>query len=76
MGANPGVKVGHMLTVIRPRGRVEVRWTKKKNLGFYVQKAGAVEVVNVKAEVSAARIVTSGLIDSVLAKGKKAVIGF
>lgn len=59
MGANRGVKVGDMFSVIRPRGRVETRWTKKKNLGFYVQEVGAVEVVDVKAEVSVARIVTS-----------------
>jgi len=59
MGANRGVKVGDLFAVIRPRGRVETRWTKKRNLGFYVQEVGAVEVVNVKAEVSVARVVTS-----------------
>lgn len=59
MGANKGVKVGDMFSVIRPRGRVETRWTDKKNLGFYIQEIGAVEVVNVKAEVSVARIVSS-----------------
>lgn len=59
MGANRGVKVGDLFSVIRPRGRVETRWTKKKNLGFYVQEVGAVEIVNVKAEVSVARVVSS-----------------
>lgn len=59
MGASSGVKVGDMLSVIRPRGRVETRWTNKRNLGFYVQEVGAVEVVNVKADVSVARIVSS-----------------
>jgi len=59
MGANRGVKVGDMFSVIRPRGRVVTRWTKKNNLGFYVQEVGAVEVVNVKAEVSVARVVSS-----------------
>jgi len=59
MGANRGVKVGDMFSVIRPRGQVETRWTKKKNLGFYVQEVGAIEVVNVKAEISVARITTS-----------------
>lgn len=59
MGANRGVKVGDMFSVIRPRGRVQTRWTRKRNLGFYVQEVGAVEVVNVKAEVSVARVVTS-----------------
>ncbi len=59
MGTNRGVKVGDMFSVIRPRGRVETRWTKKNNLGFYVQEVGAVEVINVKAEVSVARVVSS-----------------
>ncbi len=59
MGANKGVKVGDLMSVIRPRGRVETRWTKKKNLGFYVQEIGAVEVVNVKSETSVVRVVSS-----------------
>ena len=59
MGANRGVKVGDMFSVIRPRGRVETRWSKKNNLGFYVQEVGAVEVIAVKNEVSVARVVTS-----------------
>lgn len=59
MGTNRGVKVGDMFSVIRPRGRVETRWTKKNNLGFYVQEVGAVEIINVKAEVSVARVVSS-----------------
>ena len=59
MGADKGVKVGDMMSVIRPRGRVETRWTKKKNLGFYVQEIGAVEIVNVKSATSVGRVVTS-----------------
>jgi hypothetical protein len=59
MGTNRGVKVGDVFSVIRPRGKVETRWSKKRNLGFYVQEVGAVEVVNVKAEVSVARVVSS-----------------
>ena len=59
MGTNRGVKVGDMFSVIRPRGKVKTRWTRKNNLGFYVQEIGAVEVVNVKAEVSVARVVSS-----------------
>jgi hypothetical protein len=58
-GASQGVKVGDMFAVIRPRGRVETRWTKKNNLGFYVQEVGALEVVSVKSEVSVARVKTS-----------------
>lgn len=59
MGVNKGVKVGDMMSVIRPRGKVETRWTKKKNLGFYVQEIGAVEIVNVKSETSVGRVVSS-----------------
>lgn len=59
VGSSKGVKVGDMFAVVRPRGRVETRWTKKDNLGFYVQEVGAVEVVSVKSEVSVARVKTS-----------------
>lgn len=59
MGSSKGVKVGDMMTVVRPRGRVETRWTKKDDLGFYVQEVGAVEVIRVKADVSVARVKTS-----------------
>lgn len=59
LGANSGAKVGDVFSVIRPRGRVETRWTKKGNLGFYVQEVGAVEVVKVKNEVAIAIVKTS-----------------
>jgi hypothetical protein len=59
LGANKNIQVGDMFTVIRPRGRVETRWTKKDNLGFYVQEVGALEVVRVKNEVAVARVKTS-----------------
>jgi hypothetical protein len=59
LGANKNVQVGDMFTVIRPRGRVETRWTKKDNLGFYVQEVGALEIVRVKNEVAVARVKTS-----------------
>jgi hypothetical protein len=59
MGSNRGVNVGDVFTVIRPRGRVKTRWTRKDGLGFYVQEVGAVEVVKVNAEVSAVRVKTS-----------------
>lgn len=58
-GANKGVKAGDMMSVVRPRGKVDTKWTDKGNLGFYVQEVGAVEVIRVKAEVSVARITTS-----------------
>ena len=59
MGTNRGVKIGDMFSVIRPRGAVETRWTRKNNLGFYVQEVGAVEIIDIKAEVSVARVVSS-----------------
>lgn len=59
MGANKGVKVGDTMAVIRPRGKVKTPWSDKKNLGFYVQEVGAVEVVDVKAEVSVVKVVSS-----------------
>jgi hypothetical protein len=58
-GANRGVKVGDMFSVIRPRGQVQTHWSRKKNLGFYVQEVGAVEVIKVKNEVSVVRVKNS-----------------
>jgi len=55
-GASRGAKVGDVFSVIRPRGQVETRWTRKKNLGFYVQEVGAVEIVSVRNDVSVARV--------------------
>lgn len=59
MGSDKGVHVGDMFSVIRPRGEVNSKWTRKDNLGFYVQELGALEVVSVKANVSAVRVKTS-----------------
>ncbi|MEP6849107.1 MAG: hypothetical protein ABI999_09650 [Acidobacteriota bacterium] len=59
VGADKGVHVGDMFSVVRPKGQVDTKWTKKGRLGFFVQEVGAVEVVAVKANVSAARIHTS-----------------
>lgn len=59
MGTNKGVNVGDIFAVVRPRGQVESRWTKKGDIGFYVQEVGAIEVVRVKNEVSVARVKAS-----------------
>lgn len=56
VGANRGVNVGDMLSVVRPRGQVKTRWTRKGDLGFYVQEVGSLEVIRVKNEVSVARV--------------------
>jgi hypothetical protein len=58
-GTNKGVQVGDLFSVIRPRGEVESRWTRKDRLGFYVQELGVLEVVRVKSEVSWARVKSS-----------------
>ena len=52
-------QVGEMLSVIRPKGRVETRWTKKNNLGFFVQELGVVEIVKVKNGISIAMVKNS-----------------
>ncbi len=64
MGSNKGVQVGDMMSVVRPRGQVKTRWTKKNGLGFYVQEVGSLEVIRVKSNVSVARVKTS--CDSIL----------
>ena len=59
MGNDKGVNVGDMFAVVRPRGAVKSKWTKKGDIGFYVQEVGALEVIDVKREVSVARVKTS-----------------
>ena len=59
MGQNKGVNVGDIFAVVRPRAQVKSKWSSKRDLGFYVQEVGAVEVVKVNAEVSVARVKTS-----------------
>ena len=59
MGATKGVNVGDTFAVVRPRGKTSTPWTKKHDLGFFVQEIGALEVVSVKRDISVARIKTS-----------------
>ncbi len=59
MGQNKGVHVGDVFAVVRPRATVKSKWSRKTDLGFYVQEVGAVEIVKVNAEVSVARVKTS-----------------
>jgi hypothetical protein len=58
-GRNKNVNVGDTYAVVRPRGEVNSKWTNKNYLGFFVQEVGALEVVNVKDEVSVAIVKTS-----------------
>jgi len=53
------VNVGDVLAVVRPRGKVSSKFSKKGNLGFYVQEVGAVEIVRVKSDHAIAKIKTS-----------------
>lgn len=59
MGANKGVSVGDVFSVVRPRAKVKSHWSHKDDLGFYVQEVGALEVVRVKSDVSVARVRSS-----------------
>lgn len=59
MGRDKGVSVGDRFSVVRPRGAVKSQWSKKTDLGFLVQEVGALEVVNVKDNVSVARVKVS-----------------
>lgn len=56
VGAVDGVKKGDMFSVIRPRGKVKTKWSKKKGLGVFVQELGAVEVIKVMRDVSVAMV--------------------
>jgi hypothetical protein len=58
-GENKGLKQGDILSVFRPRGKVSSKFSKKGNLGFYVQEVGALELIRVKNETSIARVKTS-----------------
>jgi hypothetical protein len=58
-GADKGVQPGDMYSVIRPKGQVSTRWSKKDDLGFYVQELGVVEVVRVKSNFSVVRVKNS-----------------
>jgi hypothetical protein len=58
-GANQGMKVGDEFTVMRPRGKFSSKFSKKGNLGIYVQEVGGVEIINVKNDVSVAVVKSS-----------------
>lgn len=56
MGSDKGVNVGDNFAVVRPRGAVKSPWSRKDNIGFYVQEVGSLEVLKVKQNVSAVRV--------------------
>ena len=51
-GANQDVKTGDRFSVIRPRGKMTSPFSKKGDLGKYVQELGVVRIVNVKEQVA------------------------
>lgn len=59
VGAAGGVNVGDKFAVIRPKGEVSSKWSKKKDLGFYVQEIGTVEVVGLRQNAAIVRVKTS-----------------
>jgi hypothetical protein len=59
MGRDKGVKIGDMFAVVRPRGAVKSKWSKKSDIGFYVQEVGALEVIDVKQTVAVTRVKAS-----------------
>ena len=59
LGSGSGAKVGDMFSVVRPRGQVNTKWTKKDRLGMYVQEVGSLEVVRLKGDHVVARVHTS-----------------
>lgn len=59
MGRDKGVTVGDVFAVVRPRGAVKSKWSRKGDLGFFVQEVGALEVVKVKQDMSAVRVKVS-----------------
>ena len=59
-GSQQGVRVGQTFSVVRPRGRVTSKFTRKKGyLGVYVRELGQLRVVEVKERVSVAYVETS-----------------
>jgi hypothetical protein len=58
-GASQGMKVGDQFSVMRPRGRFSSKFSKKGNLGIYVQEVGGVEIIKVRADVSVGVVKTS-----------------
>ena len=58
-GHHQGAKLGDVFAVVRPRGQMKSEWSHKSDLGFYVQEVGALQIVDVKNDVSVARITSS-----------------
>jgi hypothetical protein len=55
-GSSKGVKVGDMYSIIRPKGKAHSSFSSKGDLGTYIQELGYAEVIDVRTDVSVARI--------------------
>jgi hypothetical protein len=59
-GAQQGVRLGQTFSVLRPRGKLTSKFTRKKGyLGVYVRELGQLRVVEIKERVSVAVVETS-----------------
>lgn len=59
-GAQAGVKVGQEYSVVRPRGQVSSKFSRKSgSLGVYTQEIGTLRVVRVRERVSVAEVTLS-----------------
>jgi hypothetical protein len=59
-GSKQGVRVGQTFSVVRPRGKLRSKFTRKSGyLGVYVRELGQLRVVEVKERVSVAFVETS-----------------
>jgi hypothetical protein len=59
-GSQQGVRVGQTFSVVRPRGKLTSKFTKKRGyLGVYVRELGQLRVIEVKERVSVALVEAS-----------------
>src|SRR5690606_16250525 len=58
-GSSKGARVGDVYSEVRPRGRVDTKWSRKGSLGVYAQEVGAVEGIKANPDFSVVRVKTS-----------------
>ena len=58
-GAQQGVRVGQEFAIVRPRGTVRSKFSRKDKLGVFIQEIGQLRVVSVKDKVSVALVTTT-----------------
>jgi hypothetical protein len=55
-GSANGVEIGDEYTIIRPRGKMSSPFSKKGSLGVFAREVGLIEIIDVRKEVSVAKI--------------------